>query len=464
MSIDNLFKSFEVDVNKKLNARNFYIKTKLFDHSFFTSPKMSFFYDSLVKSFSLGAVIDNRFSSLVSGNKKILDYKKEIVLTEVSKYVVNRLLNIKSIRLNGQVRNFDLKDPVIDRLIDDYTHHINSLFSDKFINSNDDLFQATIAYFHSINPLKKRRIPDYNLKKDSLAYFFDDPLFSLVKNGNNKNLFGSGQQINGYDASSSDDFFIPKRNFSDVIGLDEQKKIMSITLMSAFKNKELYDKIKKNPDKIKDHFNFLFYGKPGTGKSYFAEAVAGELGIPVHVSYGPDFVKKMLGEGKDLLMDLYSRASRIAPAIIFIDEVDQVAQNRQSFESNLKHDLTESLFGLIYGSRADPNVITIMATNIPENIDSGVWSRVPLQNQLYFPPLSDESKKRILNYHLSNYHHEPLSDKELINLFNKASSNPRRLEQLIHFSSQIAASNNHNFITKSDIEESLRYYSRGDDK
>ncbi len=476
--LDDKLRLAEKAILNKLQSRRFFDKARIFDEPYFMSSSLSLFYENMVSSLGMGLVMERFFDDLVTigissstkeGHEKGKNddgkYHSDIIVYEVSTALASGFSHLVNVNLNGQLRSFSQRNisSVVDSLIEDFSRDYDVLIKDGVIRSTDDLIKTAAVHFHAIANGKKSSLPDYSLH-DSLRHANNSVGLDNLGNLEGFRISGLGSDL-GKGQTENIEYIISSRAFDDVIGLDEQKEIMMLSLIEPFKHREKYDSLKKNPKKIRDHFNFLFYGPPGTGKSYFAEAVAGELQIPLFVVYGPDFVKMKLGEGKDMLNELYEKAARNAPSIVFIDEVDQVAQNRQSFESELKHDLTEALFGCMYGPRSNPYVATIMATNFEDNLDDGVWSKTPLQNHLLFPPLDDASKARILQYQLSNYNHEPLTDAEASELFNRVNAKySRRMEQLLMFASQHALANNHSVILKDDLLKAIDVYNRRVDR
>lgn len=115
----------------------------------------------------------------------------------------------------------------------------------------------------------------------------------------------------------------------------------------------------------------LLTGPPGTGKTLLAKAVAGEAGVPFLSISGSDFVQMYVGLGASRVRDLFKQAKSMAPAIIFIDEIDAVAKKRdQKFSSNDERDNTlNQLLVEMDGFTTDESVIILAATNLSDTLD-----------------------------------------------------------------------------------------------
>ena len=118
----------------------------------------------------------------------------------------------------------------------------------------------------------------------------------------------------------------------------------------------------------------LLVGPPGTGKTLIAKAVAGEAGVPFFSMSGSDFVEMFVGLGASRVRDLFKEASKVAPCIIFIDEIDAIGGSRDNrFGSNSEHDQTlNSLLGEIDGFDSTKGIVILAATNRPEILDKAL--------------------------------------------------------------------------------------------
>ena len=156
--------------------------------------------------------------------------------------------------------------------------------------------------------------------------------------------------------------------FQDVAGQDEAKESLQEIidfLHNPLKYTEIGAKLPKGA---------LLVGPPGTGKTLIAKAVAGEAGVPFFSISGSDFVEMFVGLGASRVRDLLKEAAKVAPCIIFIDEIDAVGGARDNrFGSNSEHDQTlNSLLGEIDGFDSTKGIVVLAATNRPETLDKAL--------------------------------------------------------------------------------------------
>ena len=156
--------------------------------------------------------------------------------------------------------------------------------------------------------------------------------------------------------------------FKDVAGQDEAKESLQEIidfLHSPQKYTEIGAKLPKGA---------LLVGSPGTGKTLLAKAVAGEAGVPFFSISGSDFVEMFVGVGASRVRDLFKQAAKVAPCIIFIDEIDAVGRSRDSrYGGNSEHEQTlNQLLGEIDGFDSSKGIVCLAATNRPEILDKAL--------------------------------------------------------------------------------------------
>ena len=156
--------------------------------------------------------------------------------------------------------------------------------------------------------------------------------------------------------------------FADVAGQDEAKESL----------KEIIDFL-HNPQKYADigaklPKGALLVGSPGTGKTLIAKAVAGEADVPFFYITGSDFVEMFVGMGASRVRDLFQQASKVAPCIIFIDEIDAVGRSRDNrFGGNSEQEQTlNQLLSEIDGFDSTKGIVCLAATNRPEILDKAL--------------------------------------------------------------------------------------------
>ncbi len=156
--------------------------------------------------------------------------------------------------------------------------------------------------------------------------------------------------------------------FKDVAGQDEAKESLQ-EIIDFLHNPQKYTEIGAKLPK-----GALLVGSPGTGKTLLAKAVAGEANVPFFSISGSDFVEMFVGVGASRVRDLFREASKVAPCIIFIDEIDAVGRSRDSrYGSNSEQEQTlNQLLGEIDGFDSSKGVVCLAATNRPEILDKAL--------------------------------------------------------------------------------------------
>ena len=156
--------------------------------------------------------------------------------------------------------------------------------------------------------------------------------------------------------------------FADVAGQDEAKESL-VEIIDFLHNPEKYTAIGAKIPK-----GALLVGSPGTGKTLLAKAVAGEAKVPFFSISGSDFVEMFVGVGASRVRDLFQQAAKVAPAIIFIDEIDAIGRTRDSkFGGNDEREQTlNQLLAEIDGFDSSKGVVILAATNRPEILDKAL--------------------------------------------------------------------------------------------
>ena len=192
-------------------------------------------------------------------------------------------------------------------------------------------------------------------------------LFSLLMRGMTKRMGGG---IGGIGESKAKVYMEKSTGitFADVAGQDEAKESLVETI-DLLHNPQKYAAIGAKLPK-----GALLVGPPGTGKTLLAKAVAGEASVPFFSISGSDFVEMFVGVGASRVRDLFQQAAKVAPAIIFIDEIDAIGRTRDSkFGGNDEREQTlNQLLAEIDGFDSSKGVVILAATNRPEILDKAL--------------------------------------------------------------------------------------------
>ena len=192
-------------------------------------------------------------------------------------------------------------------------------------------------------------------------------LFSLLMRGMTKRMGGG---IGGIGESKAKVYMEKSTGvtFADVAGQDEAKESL-VEIIDFLHNPQKYAAIGAKLPK-----GALLVGPPGTGKTLLAKAVAGEASVPYFSISGSDFVEMFVGVGASRVRDLFQQAAKVAPAIIFIDEIDAIGRTRDSkFGGNDEREQTlNQLLAEIDGFDSSKGVVILAATNRPEILDKAL--------------------------------------------------------------------------------------------
>ena len=181
----------------------------------------------------------------------------------------------------------------------------------------------------------------------------------------------SGEGMMGGFGKSKAKMYMEKQTgvtFKDVAGQDEAKESLA-EIIDFLHNPQKYTEIGAKLPK-----GALLVGSPGTGKTLLAKAVAGEAGVPFFSISGSDFVEMFVGMGASRVRDLFQQAAKVAPCIIFIDEIDAVGRSRDNrYSNNSEQEQTlNQLLNEIDGFEPSKGIVCLAATNRPEILDKAL--------------------------------------------------------------------------------------------
>ena len=239
-----------------------------------------------------------------------------------------------------------------------------------------------------------------------------------------------------------------KTTFADVAGADEEKEELR-EIVEFLKNPNKYNSLGARIPK-----GVLLVGPPGTGKTLLARAVAGEAGVPFFSISGSDFVEMFVGVGASRVRDLFKEANKVAPCIVFIDEIDAIGKSRDSrLGGNDEREQTlNQLLVEMDGFGANEGVIMIAATNRPDILDPALMrpGRFDRQVMVGYPDI--KGREEILRVHAKG---KPLAPDVVLSTIAKSTAGftGADLENLLNEAALLAARKNHRAITMEEIEE-----------
>jgi cell division protease FtsH len=244
----------------------------------------------------------------------------------------------------------------------------------------------------------------------------------------------------------------PSTTFADVAGADEAKADLHEEI-NFLREPQHYLAIGAHIPK-----GVLLVGPPGTGKTLLARAVAGEAGVPFFSASGTDFVELFVGVGASRVRDLFERAKKNAPCIIFIDEIDAIGRTRSgasAFASNDEREQTlEQLLVELDGFEPNQAVVVLAATNRPDVLDPALLRPGRFDRQITVDLPERRGREAILRIHTRNV---PLSPD--VNLEDLARVTPgfsgADLENLVNEAALAAARRESRQVTRQDFENAL---------
>ena len=250
-----------------------------------------------------------------------------------------------------------------------------------------------------------------------------------------------------------------KTRFDDVAGLDEEKEEL-IEIVDFLKTPQKFTKMGAKIPK-----GVLLYGKPGTGKTLIAKAIAGEANVPFISMSGSEFIEMFAGLGASRVRKLFEKARRLAPCIVFIDEIDAIGSRRTS-NSGAETENNQTLNQLLVemdGFSSEETIIVLAATNRPEMLDKALLRPGRFDRQVTIPAPDIKGRLEILKIHARD---KKISEE--VNLESIAEDTAgftgAELANILNEAAIIATINKHEEIENDDIEEAVKKVTVGLEK
>ena len=242
-----------------------------------------------------------------------------------------------------------------------------------------------------------------------------------------------------------------KVTFADVAGADEEKQELQ-EIVDFLREPEKYTKIG-----ARIPHGLLLVGPPGTGKTLLARATAGEAGVQFLSISGSDFVEMYVGVGASRVRDLFEQAKRIAPAIIFIDEIDAVGRKRGSGLGGGHDEKEQTLNQLLVemdGFGRTEGVIVLAATNRPDILDPALLRPGRFDRQIHVGRPDVKGREEILRVHAKGKMLDDTVDLKTV-ARSTAGFTGADLSNLLNEAAILAARNNRPALNMEDVNEAM---------
>ena len=250
-----------------------------------------------------------------------------------------------------------------------------------------------------------------------------------------------------------------KVKFDDVAGLTEEKEEL-IEIVDFLKKPEKYAKMGARVPR-----GVLLYGKPGTGKTLLAKAIAGEADVPFISMSGSEFIEMFAGLGASRVRKLFEKARKLAPCIVFIDEIDAIGSRRSS-NSGAETENNQTLNQLLVemdGFSSEETIIVLAATNRPEMLDKALLRPGRFDRQITIPAPDLKGRLDILKIHSKDKKLSPDVNLESI-AEDTAGFTGAELANILNEAAIIATKRKHEDIEDDDIEEATKKVTVGLEK
>ena len=321
------------------------------------------------------------------------------------------------------------------------------------ISADKDIMESVKKYNIDVKALEPEKMP---LLLSVLVSWFPMILlifiwFFMISRMNKGSGGGGGPQIFNMGKSKTKEGVDQKQKttFADVAGADDAKAEL-IEIVQFLKEPKKFQEIGAKIPK-----GVLLKGQPGTGKTLIAKAVAGEAGVPFFSISGSEFVEMFVGVGASRVRDLFSKARKAAPCIVFIDEIDAVGRKRGSGQGGGNDEREQTLNQLLVemdGFGNEETIIVIAATNRDEILDKALTRPGRFDRQVFVDAPDIKGREAILNVHAKG---KKLSDDvDLARIARKiAGFVGADIANMLNEAAILAARAGRKIITMLDIEE-----------
>ena len=378
-------------------------------------------------------------SGLMSGSSSSMPYSQVIELFQQEQ--------VKSFVVNDNTITLELRTPVNGR-----TQIKTNLAQPELFRSDmEELFQEQhekgILESYDFIPAKSFSVYDIILPLlivGAVLLILWTVLMGRMNGSNPMANFGKARTVLGVPDGK-------KVTFDDVAGADEEKEELE-EIVDFLRNPQKFTQIgARIPHGI------LLVGPPGTGKTLLARAVAGEAGVQFLSISGSDFVEMYVGVGASRVRDLFEQAKKVAPAIIFIDEIDAVGRKRGTGLGGGHDEKEQTLNQLLVemdGFGHTEGIIVLAATNRPDILDPALLRPGRFDRQIQVNAPDVKGREEILKVHAKD---KKLDDSVNLRTVARATSGftGADLSNLLNEAAILAARENRPVLNMEDINEAL---------
>lgn len=279
---------------------------------------------------------------------------------------------------------------------DELSEYLDAL--ETAINDDDHRVRAEACI--ALESIDDNRATDLleSVQDDSRAEVREEANTSL-KNRRERGTSRPSASSSNDDAAPGDDLIQapPDMGFSDIAGMEELKDTLRDRVIDPFTGTDAYEALDVGSEN-----GLLLHGPPGTGKTYVAKCLAGELGINYLPGGIGSIESKYIGEGVENIGEMFDQAHRNQPCLVFLDEFDALAGKRsdstqQSDEQKQVNQLLQELSEV----EADDDILVVAATNNPDQIDSAMLRTGRFDSKIEVPKPDGEARVAIFKHHLN---------------------------------------------------------------
>ncbi len=396
----------------------------------------------LMVGFFMYALVTNRLDAATTQETTYTDFLKEL-----------NDGNVSSVELDTNEIKYTLVDDGIDQY--DITYYTGRIYEDTEVI---DLLKTTKTSEGKSIKLNSA-IPDntsawiINILSIILPFVLLWIVFMLVSK---KMGGGMGMGV----GKSNAKVYVEKSTgvtFKDVAGQDEAKESLQ-EMVDFLHNPRKYQQIGAKLPK-----GALLVGPPGTGKTLLAKAVAGEAGVPFFSLAGSDFVEMFVGVGASRVRDLFKEAQKMAPCIIFIDEIDAIGKSRDAKYGSGNDEREQTLNQLLAemdGFDTSKGILILAATNRPEVLDKALLRPGRFDRRVIVDKPDLKGRIETLKVHSKDVHMDETVDLDSLALA-AAGLVGSDLANIINEAAIIAVKHNRQFVNQSDLFEAFELVAVG---